>query len=86
MLLEDEDVKEQIQLELLKKSKNGYIQAEDIVDIMATLQIKEILGDQHCNISVWTAQQWLKSIVWLYGCKQNRMYIDSLERPDVMEY
>jgi len=47
--------------------KNDYICAEDIVDIMATSNMKKISGDGHCTISIQTAKQWLKNMAWQYG-------------------
>jgi hypothetical protein len=42
-VLEDEDIAKVIQLQLMEKSKQGFLKAEDLVDIVASLEIR----DQH---------------------------------------
>jgi hypothetical protein len=42
-ILKNEDLSQQIHLQLLEKVKDGYIQAQDVVDIMATPKMKRYL-------------------------------------------
>jgi hypothetical protein len=86
-ILEDKDVAQDIQLHLSEvQQREGHIQAQDIVDYVATLKVQERLGAKAKVISKQTAQQWLRKLDWHYGWKQNGMYIDGHERPDVVKY
>ncbi|KIJ28737.1 hypothetical protein M422DRAFT_189388 [Sphaerobolus stellatus SS14] len=87
-ILEDEDIEEAIQLQLLERSKNSYIRAEDILEIINTPELQEMLSTKtsKTSFSVRTARRWLKRLNWRYGCRKNGMYIDGHERQDVVEY
>jgi len=63
---------------------NGYIQAQDFVDYIATPHVQENLKAQ--TISIHTAHCWLKWLDWRYGCKWNGMYVDGHEWEDVVTY
>ena len=78
-ILNDEDFTQDIQLHLMEMAKNGYIQAQDVVDYVVTLQMQEKLGSKARRISLWMAQRWLKKLDWWYGQKKNGMYIDGHE-------
>ncbi|KIJ36225.1 hypothetical protein M422DRAFT_96515, partial [Sphaerobolus stellatus SS14] len=87
-ILEDEDIQEKIQLKLMERSKKGYIRAEDIVEIVQSSEIQDLLASKgtRTTISIWTARRWLKRLDWRYGKTKNGMYIDGHEREDVVEY
>ncbi|KAF8588218.1 hypothetical protein K439DRAFT_1645622 [Ramaria rubella] len=85
-VLEDEDIRQIIQLRLMEKSKEGYIRSQDVVDIINEPEMQEKLGGRHTGITQRTAQWWLKRLDWHYGRKRNGMYIDGHERPDVVKY
>ncbi|KAF8585443.1 hypothetical protein K439DRAFT_1343453 [Ramaria rubella] len=85
-VLEDEDIRQIIQLRLMEKSKEGYIRSQDIVDIINEPEMQEKLGGRCTSIMQRTAQRWLKRLDWCYGRKHNGMYVDGHERPDVVKY
>ena len=70
-ILEDEDIQEAIQLKLLQKAKNGYISGQDVVDIVSSPELRELLGAKRSgkvtSISLRTAQRWLKKLDWRHG-------------------
>jgi hypothetical protein len=78
-ILDDEDLAQDIQLHLMEIAKNGYIQAQDVVDYVATPEIQEKLGTKARGISLRTGQRWLKKLNWWYNQKRNGMYIDGHE-------
>ncbi|KIJ26478.1 hypothetical protein M422DRAFT_140014, partial [Sphaerobolus stellatus SS14] len=87
-ILEDEDVQEAIQFRIMEQSKNSSFHAEDVVKIVQSPELQEMLAarDAKLTISLRTAQRWLKRLNWRYGQKRNGMFIDGHERPDVTEY
>jgi hypothetical protein len=91
-VLDDEDFSLPIQLHLqsIAKEGEGYIRAQDIVDFIAdTPEMQALMeksGAKRKSISLRTAQRWLHKMGWRFGKKKNGMYIDSHERPDVVEY
>ncbi len=88
-ILNDEDLAQAIQLHLLTVSKDSYICAQDVVDFIATPRRTKKApgsGKKQKSISVRTARQWLKTLNWWYGWKQNGMYVDGHERNDVKKY
>lgn len=85
-ILEDEDFAQNIQLHLMEVAKDGYIQAQDIVDYVAQPEVQERLGVKKRGISLATAQRWMQKLDWQYGKKKNGMYIDGHEREDVVKY
>jgi hypothetical protein len=89
-ILEDEDFQESIQLGLLEKAKDGFICAQDVVDLVSSPELQEKLGTKHgakkTTISLRTAQHWLKKLDWHYGTAKRGMYIDGHEREDVVKY
>ena len=85
-ILDDEDFTQDIQEHLQEIAKEGYVQAQDIIDYILTPAIQEKLGMKKWAISIWTACCWLKKLNWHYGCKKNGTYIDGHEREDVVEY
>ena len=88
-ILEDEDLQEPLQLGLLEKAKDGYICAQDIVDLVGSPELQEKLGTKHgakTTISLQTTQCWLKKLDWHYGNAKQGVYIDSHEQEDVIKY
>jgi hypothetical protein len=85
-ILNDEDFLQDIQLHLTKVTKKGYIQAQDIVDYVATPEVQAKLGTKAHGIHVTTAQKWLHKLQWWYTQKRNGMYIDGHEHEDVVKY
>jgi hypothetical protein len=89
-ILDDEDIQQAIQLQLLEKASKAYICAQDLVDIVKTLQLQELLGLKGNGtitaISIRTAQRWLRKHDWRYGRPKKGMYIDGHEREDIVKY
>lgn len=54
-ILNDEDLAQQIHLHLTGIAKEGYICAQDVVDVMSTPEMKRYLGTK-TGISKWTGQ------------------------------
>jgi hypothetical protein len=61
------------------------VKAQDVVDIMATPEMKKYLGSK-TGITLRTGQRWLHNMEWRYGKATKGMYIDGHERADVVEY
>jgi hypothetical protein len=88
-ILEDEDFSQAIQLHLQSIAKDGYIQAQDIVDFVSQPEMQaqlETSSAKKRSISIRTAQRWLHKMGWRYGKKKNGMYVDGHERDDIVEY
>ena len=88
-VLEDDEVLQEIQGELNKRAKGGFIKAEDVCEIVASEKIQILfsrLGIRKPTISRATAQRWLAKLEWRYSKKKNGMYIDGHERDDVVAY
>ncbi|KAJ3739722.1 hypothetical protein DFH05DRAFT_1406735 [Lentinula detonsa] len=88
-ILEDEDISLEIQLKLSARAKEGFIKAQDVVEIVASPEIQTRLaaaGIQKRNIKERTARDWLQKFKWRYSKRKNGMYIDGHEREDVVEY
>ncbi|KAG2158774.1 uncharacterized protein EDB93DRAFT_1064563, partial [Suillus bovinus] len=84
-ILQDEDLAQHIHLHLQGIAKDGYVKAQDIVDIMATAEMKQYLGSK-IGITIQTGQCWLHKMDWRYRKATKGMYIDGHERADVVEY
>ena len=84
-ILDDEDLSQQIHLHLIGIAKDGYVRAQDVVDVMATPEMKRYLGAK-TGITVRMGQRWLYKMNWRYGKATKGMYIDGHERADVVEY
>ncbi|THU75878.1 hypothetical protein K435DRAFT_706193 [Dendrothele bispora CBS 962.96] len=88
-ILEDEDISLEIQLRLSERSKDRYITAKDVVDVVASAEIQEKLkeaGIEKRAVTERTGREWLKKFKWRYSKKRNGMYIDGHEREDVVAY
>jgi hypothetical protein len=88
-VLEDEGILQEIQDELSEKSKNGFIKAQDVCDIIASQKLQDMflrLGTDKPSISLATAKRWLTKMKWRYSKAKNGMYIDGHEREDVVAY
>ena len=88
-VLEDEDVLQEIQGELSKRAKSGFIKAQDVCEIVASEKFQILfsrLGIHKPGISLSTAQRWLTKMEWRYSKMKNGMYIDGHERDDVVAY
>jgi hypothetical protein len=87
--LEDEDIAREIKLQLTENDTGKYLKASDVVDIVASPEIQEIMrqkGIVKPSIVEHTARRWLAGLGWRYGKLKNGMYIDGHEREDVVEY
>jgi hypothetical protein len=82
-ILDDEDLAQQIHLYLIGIAKDGYVRAQDMVDMMSTPEMKHYLGAKS-GITIQTGQQWLHKMNWQYGKATKGMYIDGHERIDVV--
>jgi len=89
-ILKDEDISQAIQLKLLQKAKGGFINGQDVVDIVGSPEVQELLGTKHgakiCSISLRTAQCWIKKLDWRYGQPKKGMYIDGHEHEHAIAY
>ncbi|KAH9039245.1 hypothetical protein EDB85DRAFT_2141193 [Lactarius pseudohatsudake] len=88
-VLEDEDVKQTLQLHLLERAKSGRVSATDVVDIVSTPKLQDIFsqsGITKPTISKSTACRWLLRLDWQYGQPQKGMYVDGHECKDVVNY
>lgn len=87
-VLDDEDISTHLQLKLSERVKDGkYIVSADVCDIVASKDMQAIFksaGICKPSISERTARRWLNRLSWRYKRKQNGMYIDGHERPDVV--
>ncbi|KAL1717101.1 hypothetical protein EV715DRAFT_171758, partial [Schizophyllum commune] len=87
-VLDDEDISTHLQLKLSERVKDGkYIVSADVCDIVASKDMQDIFksaGICKPSISERTARRWLNRLSWRYKRKQNGMYIDGHERPDVV--
>jgi hypothetical protein len=54
-ILDDEDLAQQIHLHLIEITKDGYVQAQDVVDVMSTPEMKHYLGAKS-GITIWMGQ------------------------------
>jgi len=89
MIIEDEDVAEEIRTRMKEKASNGFLKAQDLVEIVASPDIQGIFaqkGITKATISVKTALRWLDKLGWTYGKLKNGMYLDGHEGLDVVEY
>ncbi|KAH8980000.1 hypothetical protein EDB92DRAFT_1954391 [Lactarius akahatsu] len=89
MILEDEDIKQTIQLHLLECTKARHVTAGDIIEIVSTPELQEKFsqaGITKLTISECTACHWLSRLDWQYGQPRKGMYIDGHEHEDVVEY
>ena len=84
-ILDDEDLTQQIHLHLIGIAKGSYIRAQDVVDVIATPDMKHYLGIKS-GITVQTGQRWLHKMKWWYSKATKGMYIDGHERADVVKY
>ncbi|KAI0263335.1 hypothetical protein BGY98DRAFT_1103889 [Russula aff. rugulosa BPL654] len=88
-VLSDEDIASEIKLQMVEKSKKGFLKAKDLVDLVATPEMQEIFSEKGiCKklISKKTATCWLQKLDWRYKGIKNGMYIDGHEREDVVAY
>ena len=79
-----------MKLVLHEKGKNGFVMANDVVDIVSSPVMQAEfaqVGVHKPTISERTAHRWLsRKLGWRYGRHKNGMYIDGHERWDVVEY
>jgi hypothetical protein len=88
-VLHDEDIASEIKLRMVEKSKEGFVRAEDVVDLIASPEIQKTFSEKGIckpSISKKTATRWLQKLDWRYQSAWNGMYIDGHEREDVMAY
>jgi hypothetical protein len=84
-ILDDKDLGQQIHLHLTGIAKEGYIRAQDVVDVMSTPEMKRYL-DTKTGISKWMGQRWLHKMQWWYGKVTKGMYLDGHRWADIVEY
>jgi hypothetical protein len=88
-ILSDEDIASEIKLRIVEKSKNGFVKAEDLVDLVASPEMQKAFSEKGISkesISKSMANRWLQKLDWRYQRAQNGMYIDGHERKDVVAY
>jgi hypothetical protein len=82
-VLEDEDLAQELHLHLQGIGK--YVAAQDIVDYMATDEMKACVKLKN-GISLRTAQRWMKRMEYRWTKEPKGMYSDGHEREDVVDY
>ncbi|KAF7373764.1 hypothetical protein MSAN_00588000 [Mycena sanguinolenta] len=82
-ILEDEDLAQELHLHLQGIGK--YVAAQDIVNYMATDEMKARLKLKN-GISLRTAQRWMKRMEYRWTKEPKGMYSDGHEREDVVDY
>ena len=88
-ILEDEGILQEIQKQLTEKTKSGFIKAQDVCEIIASVRVQmklTQLGNDKLSISLSTAHWWLAKLKWQYRKRKNGMYFDGHERVDVVAY
>jgi hypothetical protein len=88
-ILDDEDVAEEVKMQMMEKTKGGFLKAQDLVEIVASPEMQAMFarkGITKASISDKTALRWLEKLGWSYGKLKNGMYLDGHERSDVVEY
>ena len=81
---DNEDITQQVQLHLLKLVKTRTISANDVVNFLATPEMKAQLNGK--SISHRSAVRFLVESNWRYGALKNGMYKDGHEDAMVVEY
>jgi len=74
---------------MTEDTRGGFLKAKDVVEIIASLKMQEILrekGIDKPSILLKMALHWLEKLGWSYGQLKNGMYLDGHERLDVVEY
>ncbi|KAJ7455762.1 hypothetical protein FB451DRAFT_1048672, partial [Mycena latifolia] len=82
-ILEDEDLAQEINLHL--QGIGQYVAAQDIVDFMATDEMKARLHLKK-GISLRTAQRWMGRMQYRWQKEPKGMFADGHEREDVVKY
>ncbi|KAF7347122.1 hypothetical protein MVEN_01466400 [Mycena venus] len=82
-VLEDEDLAQELHLHLQGIGK--YVAAQDIVNYMATDEMKARVNLKN-GISLRTAQRWMKRMEYRWTKEPKGMYSDGHEREDVVDY
>jgi hypothetical protein len=88
-VLSDEDIASEIKSRIVEKSKEGFVKAEDVVDLVASREMQVTFSEKGIckpSISKRTATRWLQKLDWRYQKTRNGMYIDGHEREDVVAY
>ncbi|KAI0281130.1 hypothetical protein BGY98DRAFT_1095071 [Russula aff. rugulosa BPL654] len=88
-VLSDKDIASEIKLQMVEKSKKGFLKAEDLVDLVATPEMQEIFSEKGIckkSISKNMATRWLQKLDWRYKGIKKGMYINGHEREDVVAY
>ena len=66
-VLRDEDIASEIKSRIIEKSKNGFIKAKDVVDVVASPGMQKIFSEKGIckpSISKKTATHWLQKLDW----------------------
>jgi len=88
-VLEDEDVKAKIQLQLLEHTRGHHVTARDLVEVVSSPKLQQFFSQSAITkpaISEHTGHHWLSRLDWQYGHTKKGMYIDGHECEDVVEY
>ena len=88
-ILGDEDIRQIIQSKILERTKKGFLNASEVVEIVTGPKVQtEFMCAGICKPTIMerTARNWLKKLEWRYEQPQKGMYIDGHERGDVVAY
>jgi hypothetical protein len=88
-VLRDEDIAGEIKMRIIKKSKEGFVKAENLVDLVASPEMQKIFSEKGiCKASILkkTATHWLHKLDWRYQEIWNEMYIDGYKREGIVAY
>ena len=88
-VLRDEDIASEIKTRMVEKAKEGFLKAEDLVDLIASPEMQKTFSEKGIckpSISKTTATRWLQKLDWRYQRVRSGMYVDGHEREDVVAY
>ena len=85
----DEDITSEMKVQMVEKSKKGFIKVEDIANLVASPEMQVVFSEKGIckpSISMRMANRWLQKLDWRYQRARNGMYIDGHERENVVAY
>jgi hypothetical protein len=65
----NEDIASEIKMQMIEKLKNGYVKAEDLINLIASPRMQKNFSEKgvcKASISKKTATCWLQKLNWRY--------------------
>jgi len=78
-ILDEKDIAGEIKMQMMEKTKEGFLKAQDLVEIVASPHMQAMFmrkGITKPIISNKTALCWLKKLGWSYGKLKHGLYLD----------